>query len=124
MKQDRRALLSRYEIIIEASRTLTASERESLAAWEFDGHPTSEWGGWPVEITLDYVVPHKPTRPHIPSSVRKAVYERDAYRCVVCQSWLDLTLDHVIPYSQGGPDTIDNLQTMCRSHNSSKGART
>lgn len=59
----------------------------------------------------------------IPASLRTSVYERDAYRCVVCGSWTDLTLDHIVPEAKGGPTTFENLQTMCRSHNSGKGTR-
>lgn len=65
----------------------------------------------------------EPVKERIPGAVRRAVYERDAYRCVVCGTWLDLTLDHIVPESKGGQATVDNLQTMCRSHNSQKGAR-
>lgn len=35
----------------------------------------------------------------------------------------DITLDHVIPLARGGSHGIGNLQSMCQSHNSAKGAR-
>lgn len=63
-------------------------------------------------------------RRKIPPAVRQAVYERDAYRCVWpgCGTWIDLTLDHhPIPWADGGPDTVENLRTLCQPHNSSKG---
>ena len=59
----------------------------------------------------------------IPASLRKKIFERDAYRCVKCEGWQDLTLDHIHPESLGGPTEESNLQTMCRSCNSKKGAR-
>lgn len=59
----------------------------------------------------------------IPPAVRFAVYSRDGWRCVHCGSTKRLTLDHIYPWSRGGPDTEDNLQTLCRSCNSRKGAR-
>lgn len=62
-------------------------------------------------------------RPHIPESLRNAVYERDGHKCVTCGTTSSLSLDHIIPFSLGGPDTFDNLQAMCRSCNSRKGAR-
>lgn len=62
-------------------------------------------------------------RPHIPNSLRFAVYERDNYTCLHCGTSEQLSLDHIHPYSLGGKDTRDNLQTLCRPCNSRKGAR-
>ncbi|RZG86795.1 hypothetical protein EXE10_06190 [Acinetobacter sp. WCHAc060033] len=53
--------------------------------------------------------------------LRTKVYERDLYRCVTCGTHLNLTCDHIIPESKGGATTIENLQTMCKSCNSTKG---
>lgn len=62
-------------------------------------------------------------RAPILDEIRQMVYARDGYKCVRCGSREDLALDHVYPWSKGGPDTPDNLQTLCRSCNSSKGDR-
>lgn len=62
-------------------------------------------------------------RDHIPVALRRAVYQRDGYHCLRCGATAGLSLDHIIPWSQGGPDTFDNLQTLCGPCNSSKGAR-
>lgn len=59
----------------------------------------------------------------INADLRRRVFERDAYRCVDCRGWEDLTADHVIPESKGGPTTLENLATRCRSCNSRKGVR-
>jgi len=60
---------------------------------------------------------------NIPRSIAKAVFERDAYRCVRCGTWQDLTVDHIHPESKGGTLDLNNLQTLCQSCNSRKGAR-
>lgn len=65
----------------------------------------------------------KPARRHIPASVRQEVYERDGFRCVECSATERLSLDHIHPYSLGGTDDLDNLQTLCKPCNSRKGAR-
>lgn len=62
-------------------------------------------------------------RKPISNKLRKMVYERDHCRCVTCGATDHLSLDHIIPWSLGGEDTMENLQTMCRSCNSRKGNR-
>lgn len=64
----------------------------------------------------------QPRQP-IPEAIRRAVMERDGYRCRACGVWHSLTIDHVRPVAAGGSDDLENLQTLCRSCNSSKGAR-
>ncbi len=64
-----------------------------------------------------------PKKAKIPASLRRAVYERDEYRCVTCRSHIDLTLDHIYPESLGGETTEANLQTMCRPCNLRKGVQ-
>lgn len=59
----------------------------------------------------------------IPQGLRKQVFERDAYRCVRCHTHVDLCVDHIQPESKGGTLEMANLQTLCRSCNSAKGAR-
>ena len=45
-------------------------------------------------------------------------------KCLCCgKKGLKLTLDHVIPTSKGGTNTIDNAQPLCGSCNSRKGTK-
>lgn len=44
--------------------------------------------------------------------------------CRSCGSTEDLTVDHILPRSRGGGNERENLQALCRTCNSSKGART
>jgi 5-methylcytosine-specific restriction endonuclease McrA len=56
---------------------------------------------------------------------RKMVYLRDEFTCQYCGEEFetdDLTLDHVIPKSQGGKLEWDNVVTACCSCNFMKGA--
>ena len=62
-------------------------------------------------------------RAPIPPSVRQAVYDRDGWRCLHCGARDQLSLDHMIPWSKGGGDEPENLQTLCRPCNSRKGAK-
>ena len=47
--------------------------------------------------------------------VRRAVFERDNYRCTECGRAGRLEVDHTVPLQRGGdPWALDNLQTLCR----------
>jgi hypothetical protein len=55
--------------------------------------------------------------------LRLMVFTRDRYRCKSCGAGKKLTIDHINPVAKGGDESFENLQTLCRSCNSSKGAR-
>lgn len=40
--------------------------------------------------------------------------------CQRCGTTENLSIDHIVPMSLGGPNTVDNTQVLCRSCNSSK----
>jgi 5-methylcytosine-specific restriction endonuclease McrA len=43
--------------------------------------------------------------------------------CLACGK-AEVTIDHVVPVSAGGANTIDNVQPLCRWCNTSKGTKT
>jgi len=64
---------------------------------------------------------------HIPRNLRQRIIERDGLRCVYCDEDLadaEIHMDHVIPESQGGETTYNNLQVTCRKCNLAKGVLT
>ena len=63
---------------------------------------------------------------YISASVRVSVLNRDNYKCVFCgrsSKQVCLEVDHIIPFSKGGSNEIDNLQTLCFDCNRGKGSR-
>ena len=57
----------------------------------------------------------------IPSTLRTALLARD--RCCVvpgCTSTWNLEIDHLVPFADGGPTTLDNLCLLCRDHHRMK----
>ncbi len=58
---------------------------------------------------------------------RRNLFARDRNRCQYCGHFFptnELSIDHVIPRSQGGPDTWENLVCACVRCNAKKGGRT
>ena len=63
---------------------------------------------------------------YIPVSVRVTVLHRDKNKCVFCgrsAKQVQLEVDHIIPFSKGGSNNLNNLQTLCIDCNRGKGAR-
>lgn len=65
----------------------------------------------------------RPTREPIPERVRHEVWRRDQGRCVDCGRRDRLEFDHIIPVSQGGSNTVRNIELRCESCNRGKGNR-
>jgi 5-methylcytosine-specific restriction endonuclease McrA len=58
---------------------------------------------------------------------RRNLFARDRNRCQYCGHFFptsELSIDHVVPRSQGGPDTWENLVCACVRCNARKGGRT
>ena len=58
---------------------------------------------------------------------RKNVIWRDKYTCQYCAkrfSFVELTMDHIIPKSRGGDKSWSNIVASCKKCNSNKGNRT
>ena len=76
-------------------------------------------------------------RRRISPTQRKAVLERDDYKCRICgisRQYLDdkapglgeylrLEIDHIVPIAQGGTSDESNLQCLCWRCNSLKGSK-
>ncbi len=67
--------------------------------------------------------PRPPTRPGLPPSLRRMVFERDGNRCFYCGATDGpFEIDHMWPWSRGGAHIPENLAVACRPCNRSKGS--
>ncbi len=58
------------------------------------------------------------------SNIREWLREHEKPdECIYCGSKTDLTTEHILPQSCGGPDITDNVIRACRKCNSSKGSK-
>lgn len=74
----------------------------------------------PVVIRLVTFV-RIPRDTHRRKITRRAVFARDQWTCQYCGSRSNLTVDHVIPKSKGGPSSWDNIVASCAPCNRRKG---
>lgn len=86
--------------------------------WRFHSGPDDQY-----EITPLWSIESADESRKIDPVLRGRIYRRDGQRCVACGDSEDLTIDHIHPWSKGGKTTEPNLQTLCRSCNSRKGAK-
>lgn len=74
----------------------------------------------------DPQVSQTPLSRHISWRIRFLVMRRDDFKCQFCgnspalTTGLVLHVDHIHPWSKGGPTKIDNLQTLCEQCNIGK----
>lgn len=67
--------------------------------------------------------PRRRPRLRVSPALSRTVIERDGPGCQHCGTEDNPTIDHVIPVVRGGTNDLDNLQVLCGSCNSRKGAR-
>lgn len=56
----------------------------------------------------------------IPSDIKEIVYVRDKGCCVTCGSKENIEFDHIIPFSKGGSNSVNNIQLLCLKCNRAK----
>lgn len=98
------------------SNTVVADELVERGLWR-------RCAGGHVFERIGWFIGSENWRPWIPMWLRRLVMERDGHQCVECGGTERLSLDHIDPWSKGGPDTEENLRVLCMPCNIAKGAR-
>ena len=90
---------------------------------DWDLHSATATMSRPMVIRLVSYV-RIPRDTHRRKITRRAVFARDDWTCQYCGSRSNLTVDHVIPRSKGGPSSWENIVASCAPCNRRKGDRT
>lgn len=110
--------------VVPGRRALVLVLRERADVIESNGHL---WRSEAIEMAAPSVIRLRhyvrvPFGRRVPLN-RKTVFLRDESRCQYCGRSAE-NIDHVVPKSQGGTHTWENVVASCRRCNSKKGGRT
>jgi 5-methylcytosine-specific restriction endonuclease McrA len=126
----RRALMMLY---VGSAKALDARyEARDFSGWlevrPADGYEVIRTSSGPVCVPRLMLVARYGRMPNTTIRLsRRNVYLRDDHTCQYCGTRMpakELNLDHVMPRSQGGRATWENLVTSCRRCNFTKGSST
>jgi hypothetical protein len=125
--------LKYFAAMYRCYQAMPQNEKDAFHAWERDidryengtSAASHAWPGWEKYIGPMPTFPEREVRvkSRIPYRLRMRVFERDGFKCLHCGAQKNLSADHIVPESKGGPTTFENLQTLCRPCNIRKGAR-
>jgi 5-methylcytosine-specific restriction endonuclease McrA len=101
----------------QRSRTNKANELH----WGVEADPQDK--RTPAEKRSDRLAQARKLGKHTPAQWQALLQVCD-FRCVKCGADDNLCKDHITPIYKGGSDAIDNIQPLCTSCNSKKGADT
>lgn len=93
---------------------------------EYDDVARSQYNAWRVPSVLvmkEYVQTTK-KRSSFNVVSKRNLLVRDGFKCSYCESKLSMrsaTVDHIIPRSKGGLNTLDNTVASCKTCNNLKG---
>ena len=120
-RERRRQDLEHYREVGRKSYERHAEERRKYSIEYFKQHPEKSIAATNRRRALKLAAEGSHTEEEWQEL--KAFYN---YRCLCCgkqEPEIKLTRDHVIPLTQGGSDSIDNIQPLCARCNSKKTSR-
>lgn len=136
-------LILQLDIAGNPSRWVTYEEAayyyaKDLVAWAAGENDYTIWGGnsrhtgMRSSLNLNTIIAIKgelATKQlhRIPTLTNRALFRRDQHICAYCGGYFthaELTRDHIVPRSKGGPNKWENVVTSCSSCNKFKDDRT
>ena len=99
---------------------LLKDKAEMIERAEWELHSANSTMARPMVIRLVSYV-RIPRDTHRRKITRRAVFARDDWTCQYCGSRSNLTVDHVVPRSKGGPSSWENIVASCAPCNRRKG---
>lgn len=113
-----------HEMVVETARFYVEKRAPKERAAKSPREPRAESAAEHTNDNGSSTSSQAPASRHIPDAIRDAVSLRDGQRCTFvgitgqrCQATHHLNVDHVMPFSLGGANTLENLRVVCGAHN-------
>lgn len=120
-------LLHITEEWIDAIKLVTKGKATPLATYDFSARSERSHLPIPAVVVLKQYVHVGRRRQAFSYPSKNNIIVRDGFKCAYCMkpvSMRNVTRDHVMPRSRGGPDTITNVVASCSDCNGRKADRT
>lgn len=107
--------------ILRSHKAITVDERHVILTITKIGY--DRW--WELRRKIDGEPRRLAQRFIANKNVRELIFGRDGGSCLnpKCTHGMPLSVDHIVPVSRNGGNSLNNLQTLCSSCNSSKGSK-
>ncbi len=118
--------LKDYGCLVSADtyyRRFGSWKRALLLAYDSITKDTAEVSSYvhPAMATSKSTSEEQQVHKALPLRKRFFIFKRDNFTCQICgRSGVRLEVDHIVPSSKGGSDSLDNLQTLCFECNRGK----
>lgn len=87
--------------------------KQTFYYWLKEVYKQPDFKKW---LLPSYASPHKDDPRKFPNHIRRQIFQRDDFKCVLCGQGppeVAIEADHKIPYSRGGSSVLENGQTLC-----------
>ena len=106
--------VSRWFYKAYQNREKNETVKKQISDEDWIGETDEDWG------IINTIEEEKKGSKRIPSRVKKHVWRRDNGICTQCGSRKNLEYAPIIPFSEGGSNTVKNIELLCRECNRRK----
>ena len=120
-RDEKRPQKAEFEAELSEKAKPEEEYEERLEVQELEKEITDNADGKAESVRQDPIDYQDPSHPgYITPVVRRKVWIRNKGQCAACGSRKDLQYDYVVPLSEGGNNTLNNLQLLCKICNQEK----
>jgi 5-methylcytosine-specific restriction endonuclease McrA len=114
-----------FTLVYKGKAEVVPSEH-SMSVWNEELRTVSQSIKIPATIRMKYRINNKGAH-KVPKFRKRVLFNRDGWKCQYCSqklSYSEITIDHILPSSRGGPTSWTNCVACCKPCNKAKANKT